>query len=134
MKNVYLFSLSIICTLLLSSLSIDAQERQCQRTCVVTKTIAQGGFIGTKIKPVCGEDGLKVIEVIPNTFADKSGLIVGDIMYEVNGENVHFTREIKAILSKLTPEDEVEIKYLRNSITYSVEGHLDAQEDVEVEV
>ena len=134
MKNVNYLPLSLLLLFLIAYGSIDAQERDCQRTCMVTKTVAQGGFIGASVKPVCGEDGLKIIEVVPNTFADKSGLMPGDIIYEVNGDNVHFTREIKAILAELTPKDEVEIKYLRKSTTNSVEGHLGAKEYVEVEV
>ena len=62
--------------------------------------------------------GIIVNEIIRNSPADKSGLKVGDIIYEVNGQPVEVDREEKIavfqrLIANLGPEAAVELEIMR---------------------
>ena len=91
-------------------------------------SMQEGGFFGVSCEE--NHDGLTVREVIPGTAAEKAGLIMGDILLEVNEEPLDTREEFIIMISSLKPGDEAKILYQRNDAQMSVKVTLGVRPQV----
>ena len=91
-------------------------------------SMQEGGVFGVSCEE--NHDGLIVREVIPGTAAEKAGLIMGDILLEVNEEPLDTREEFIIMISSLKPGDEAKILYQRNDAQMSVKVTLGVRPQV----
>ena len=58
--------------------------------------------------------GAFVTEVIPDSAADKGGMVAGDIITHIDGKKIVSFNELRARIGSLRPESEVNVQILRN--------------------
>ena len=88
-------------------------------------TLAQmeeGGFLGVACKEP--PDGVKVIEAIKGSAAEKSGLKPNDVILSVNGETVDNREELTILLASKKPSDEIKLEYQRDGKPQSLKIKL----------
>jgi S1-C subfamily serine protease len=73
--------------------------------------------------------GLKVIEVVPGSAADRAGLEVGDAILFVDGKKVEATEDLRARIRARSPGDEVSLAILRNGETKEFKVRLGGRRD-----
>lgn len=92
---------------------------------IVKQLIEKGsvtrGYLGVGIQDV-GEDlkgtygrrdGALIISIEPQSPAAKAGMLVWDLIIEVNGKKVNSAQELKNTIGMLPPKQKVTIKYIR---------------------
>ncbi len=67
---------------------------------------SQGAYI--LIKNSAGQPG-----ILPDGPADRGGLLVGDIVLEINGQKLSTSKSLSYVIAKYPPNQQVEIKVLR---------------------
>ena len=93
---------------------------------LVTERIANGlslenGFLGISGQdPTLGRAGALVIEVVPNSPADQSGLEPGDLIINVDGSPILGMSELAARVRLTSPETELSLGILRNGNEISI--------------
>ena len=93
---------------------------------LVTERIANGlslenGFLGISGQdPTLGRAGALVIEVVPNSPADQSGLEPGDLIINVDGSPILGMSELAARVRLTSPETEISLGVLRNGNEISI--------------
>ena len=93
---------------------------------LVTERIANGlslenGFLGISGQdPTLGRAGALVIEVVPNSPADQSGLEPGDLIINVDGSPILGMSELAARVRLTSPETEISLDVLRNGNEISI--------------
>lgn len=85
----------------------------------VTVVTIDGPDEAMKRYPPCGA---QVVTVEPGTPAERAGLIVNDVITEVNGDRVRSASDVVAAVDKCADGDTVKIKYYRYN--YDAEGAL----------
>lgn len=60
------------------------------------------------------EDGIVVVKVEPNSAADKAGLVVGDIIVEMDEDSIDSTLKLKKMLFKYKVGDKATLSIIRN--------------------
>ena len=93
---------------------------------LVTERIANGlslenGFLGISGQdPTLGRAGALVIEVVPNSPADQSGLQQGDLIINVDGLPILGMSELAARIRLSSPGTEISLGVLRNGDEISI--------------
>ena len=93
---------------------------------LVTERIANGlslenGFLGISGQdPTLGRAGALVIEVVPNSPADQSGLEPGDLIINVDGSPILGMSELAARVRLTSPKTEISLGVLRNGNEISI--------------
>lgn len=59
------------------------------------------------------DEGLLVLRVIPDTPADRMGLMDGDVVVEVNGEKCHDISTLRRAMIEAGPDGQVQVKWIR---------------------
>ena len=88
-------------------------------------TLAQmeeGGFLGVACKET--PDGVKVIEAIEGSAAEKSGLKPNDIILSVNDEIIDNREKLTILLASKKPSDEIKLDYQRDGKSQSLKIKL----------
>ena len=68
-----------------------------------------------------GGDGVRISDVSPGSPAEKVGLSHGDIITQINSEAIHNLRQFSEFLKKLNPGDKVQINFMRDGKSQSLE-------------
>ncbi|MFZ6052431.1 PDZ domain-containing protein [Halocola ammonii] len=76
-------------------------------------------FLGVMLKEVKSEPGKGVMisKIIENTAAEKSDLRAGDIILEIDGEEVNTIEDVTEAIGSKEPGDKIRIKYERDGKT-----------------
>ncbi|MCH8136269.1 MAG: Do family serine endopeptidase [Proteobacteria bacterium] len=92
------------------------------------------GLLGVSVRPVVAaataalnapvDSGARIIEISPNSAAEKSGLRIEDIIIEVNDKKISNARELSNAIGFLTAGDEVTIRYVRDGDTLTTVAEL----------
>ena len=69
-------------------------------------------YMGAQIESA--DDGVRILDVMVDSPSHKGGLKKGDIVTEVNGANTKNMENLLTLLSFFDPNDEIEVKYLRD--------------------
>lgn len=67
-------------------------------------------FLGLKLLPIEGRDGLWIEVVVPNSPADKAGIRREDFLLEINGEKVTDVLKLRNLLNQFESGEEVDVK------------------------
>ena len=81
------------------------------------------GYLGVVLEAVDG--GAKVSDVKKKSPAEKSGVKVGDVVYEVDGHKVIDQESLVNAVQRHKPKDEIELKILRGDDRLTVKPILD---------
>jgi hypothetical protein len=68
--------------------------------------------------------GVLIVAVNSGSVAKKSGLIVGDILYEFNGQPIHTLAQLETAVAACAPNSAVVIKVFRGNDTRAVTTHF----------
>ncbi len=92
----------------------------------------KGGFLGVMTDDLSEsmleyfevEYGVLVEEVVKDSPAEKAGFQAGDVIYKVEGREIHDYQDLVRTLNYYDPEDEVKIEYSRKGSKKSIEVKL----------
>lgn len=89
-------------------------KSDCKKTCEIEKIVQEGTLLGVRIQAIsCGTPGVRVIELLPNTAAEKFGFKVNDVILSVDGEDILNTKQLVDLVASHKPSDLVSISYSR---------------------
>ena len=71
------------------------------------------GWLGIEVEKITQTKGVLITATIRGDPADKAGIIPGDIVLSINGENTNTPKQIIAMITKLQPGTNIKIKILR---------------------
>ena len=75
------------------------------------------------------DEGAFVTEVVPDSAADDAGLLPGDVIIEIDGEEVTEASAVRDAILDKEPGDTVELKILRAGDERTVEAELGQRGD-----
>ncbi len=87
-------------------------------------TGARRASLGTMPDFGFGGPGVRVQQVMPNSAAEKAGLLAGDVLTAFDGEPVTDLRGYSTLLKAKSPGDEVKVTVLRDGVETSVTAVL----------
>lgn len=76
------------------------------------------GFLGVACETT--DNGLKVLNVVDGSSAQKIGLIKNDLLHSLNGENLDSREELTILISSKKPKDSIILEYQRDDVQLSV--------------
>ncbi|CRF41203.1 Do family serine endopeptidase [Helicobacter ailurogastricus] len=93
---------------------------------IKTGTIHRG-YLGVGIQDVSselqssynGQEGAIVINIEKDSPAKKAGLMIWDLIMQVNGKKVKNSAELRNLIGSMAPNQRVTIKYMRNKKEYT---------------
>ena len=89
-------------------------KSDCKKTCETEKIVQEGTLLGVRIQGItCGMPGVRVIELLPNTAAEKFGFKVNDVILSVDGEDIMNTKQLVDLVASHKPSDLVSISFSR---------------------
>jgi hypothetical protein len=92
-----------------------------------------GGHLGVSISTDKTENGVLVVQIRPNTAAQKMGLQRHDRITMLNGEKVKSADGFISEISSMNPGDRVELKVVRNGNERTIRGELEGYSESVVE-
>lgn len=106
-------------------------------TILIEKGSVERGFLGVGIEDVSdkfsnlydGKSGAVIISVDKNSAAAKAGLKIWDLIISVNGKQINGASDLRNIIGQFSPNDVVNIGYIRDKKEYSVKIKLDKAKD-----
>lgn len=106
-------------------------------TILIEKGSVERGFLGVGIEDVSdkfsnlydGKSGAVIISVDKNSAAAKAGLKIWDLIISVNGKQISGASDLRNIIGQFSPNDVVDIGYIRDKKEYSVKIKLDKAKD-----
>jgi len=87
----------------------------------------QNDFMEKPFLGVTTEDadhGVKVVEVVPNSAAEKAGLKEGDIITKINDEEIDNPEKLSDVVASFKPKEEITVHYIRNGKKNSTKATL----------
>jgi PDZ domain len=69
-------------------------------------------------------NGVLVTAVVPGSVADKSGIIVGDIVYEIAGRSIKGPADLQPALAASASNSGITLKIYRGTAQVTLNGHL----------
>ena len=78
---------------------------------------------------IVSESGAFVVDVIPNSAADRAGIEVGDLITSVDGRPVASPEEVARIVRGLDPDDSMRLALERNGVSGDVSVQLGSRTD-----
>lgn len=75
-------------------------------------------------------NGLYVNDVVPGGGAEAAGLKKGDILTQVDGQNIYYSSDLQEHVGRLRPGDKVKLTYLRDGKARSVNVTLKGESSV----
>jgi hypothetical protein len=89
----------------------------CKKTCTQEKLVETGAFLGVRIITADNHTHAKVLEVVPNTSAERNNLAIGDVITKIDGITVKGRLHIMQIIKAHEPNDLIKIEYVHNNKT-----------------
>lgn len=86
-------------------------------------------MLGVSTKSSLKNDGAEVESVVPNSPAQKIGLVAGDIITRVNKKNIHSPKDLVEEVGNFKPGDEIEITFERENKFISKNVVLSSKSD-----
>jgi C-terminal processing protease CtpA/Prc len=122
-----LFLLVLLTTSFVASTFAQSQMKDCKNPCEKQRVVNYGPFIGVRILDIPNAQGVRVIEVIPNTSAAKNGLRLNDVLTQFNGLEIVNSKQLINEVAKYQPNDLVSLSYTRDAKIYGKKINLGAQ-------
>ena len=85
------------------------------------KQLQKGGFLGVGTEETA--EGLKVLQLVKESAADKGGVHVGDVISAIDGESMDSREELSIVVGSKEPGEEIVIDLRRGDkeLTISLE-------------
>ena len=96
------------------NLSFAQDLANCKNPCEVEKVVEIGAFLGVRISPLCNGPYAQVVEVFPNTAAERNHLAINDIIQTIDGVSIMNDKHVEQIINAHQPNDIIKIVYQRN--------------------
>ncbi len=81
-----------------------------------------GAWLGVRF--VTASEGAQIVEIVPGSPADRSNLQVGDVIIEVDGDDVKASHPLNELIQRYEPGDRVELTVLRRGHEREIEVYL----------
>lgn len=78
------------------------------------------------------DSGVEVIEIIEGSAAEKHGLVAGDIITEIDGDQITDVESLVAFVSQKNPEKTIQLVYIHDGEPIAKEIKLDKADDTEM--
>lgn len=75
------------------------------------------------------EHGVKIVEIVPKSAAEKAGLKEGDIITKINDEDIDNPEKLSDVVASFKPKEEVTVNYIRNGKKNSSKAILGEHKD-----
>ena len=82
------------------------------------------GYLGVETSDAVSGGGAEVQTAVPDGPADRAGLLPGDVIKKVGGEDVGESADVSAIIATRAPGDEVEVEVDRGGSTKKIKVKL----------
>ncbi len=100
---------------------------------LIEKGSIERGFLGVGIQDVTdnlsslynGKNGAVLVSVDKDSAASKAGLKVWDLIIAINDNPINSASELKNIIGSFSPNDVINIKYIRDKKEYTTKAKLD---------
>lgn len=96
----------------------------------VTIVNKQVGYLG--VNHIDDRSGARITSVVPGSPAEKAGLKVDDVIFEVGETEIKNANDLSSAIKSRQPDEEVTIKYLRGNKTQKVKVKLGTTSTVNV--
>ncbi|HVZ40614.1 MAG TPA: Do family serine endopeptidase [Candidatus Kapabacteria bacterium] len=100
------------------------------------------GYIGVSIKPVNATlakalkfthpEGALVTDILKGSPAEKAGLLTGDVILQVDGQEINTPNHLQSIVARKRAGDPVKLKVFRDGSTFEKDVTLRAREESDV--
>jgi membrane-associated protease RseP (regulator of RpoE activity) len=108
--------LQILALAIASSAVAQAQDlSQCKNICEKQRIVETGPFIGIRFNQIAGTETATILEVIPNTAAQRSSLAVGDVVMKFENTPIKTNAALIKMVAAHQPGDVVSITYKHNN-------------------
>jgi len=98
--------------------STSAQDlSKCKKTCIQDKLIEHGAFLGVKIQTAENSQHAKILQILPNTSAERNHLAVNDKLTKFEGSTIKNHQHLIQMIRAHKPHDIVKIEYIHNGKT-----------------
>src|SRR5262249_4926348 len=92
-------------------------------------TLQEKAFLGLRVDTNASSGGgAPIVAVVPGSPAEKAGAMPGDIVIEMNGEQVGSPETLRDRLDSAHPGDAVSLRLRRGSTEMSVQAHLTSRD------
>ena len=75
----------------------------------------EGGVMGVLLRNQSAKSGVLITEVVPQAAADKAGVLMNDIIREIDGRKIVSSEQVVKIVSQKDPGDVVELSLDRKN-------------------
>ena len=96
-----------------AAFSQENNLENCKKPCDKTEIIKEDVFLGVKINTI-GVNRVNIIEIVPNTAAEKQGLLVNDVITKLDGVPVPSHSRFICEIKSHKPEDEITLTFERD--------------------
>jgi PDZ domain/Secretion system C-terminal sorting domain len=128
---------SLLSLITLTSLAFSSQAQDlsnCKNPCDKTTIVESGPFIGVRIITSPSQKHAQVIEVLPNTSAEKNRMAINDVITSFEGVEVLNNQHLIGLVATHKPGDLVSITYTHEGRNINKQIVLGAQFSKEVVV
>jgi membrane-associated protease RseP (regulator of RpoE activity) len=95
-----------------ATIATNAQDLStCKNVCEKKRIIETGPFIGIRFNMVANTKTVKVLEVLPNTAAQRSGFTINDVILKFENTEILNNQHLIAMVAAHQPGDKVNITY-----------------------
>lgn len=108
-------SLLLLFCVAFGSAAIAQDLSNCKKTCTRQKLVETGAFLGVRIITAENNIHTKVLEVVPNTAAERNHFAVNDVITKIDGITVKGRLHITEIIKAHQPNDVIKIEYLHEN-------------------
>ena len=84
--------------------------------------LSRGTRLGVSVEP--GPSGVVVQQVVPDSAASEAGILVGDVIVDIDGTKLDQPAELVTEISRRSPGDVVRVRILRQGVESTVQATL----------
>jgi hypothetical protein len=108
--------LQLLALALTTSFITNAQVAStCKNVCDKIRIVESGPFIGIRFNTIPNTKTVRILEVLPNTAAERSGFAVNDVITSFENVAIANNQQLMVAVAAHQPGDKVAISYIHNN-------------------